>query len=90
MLMVRDVVDKDGFHPVPKGAKICDLPVRTSGLNQKERKAEAEQAEWLAARAQAEAEVDAKHAKGAKKRDKKKEKRKAAIEAERWLEDQHG
>lgn len=36
---VRDVVHGDGFRPVPRGAKICELPVKAGGISQKERKA---------------------------------------------------
>ena len=50
---------------------------------EREKKTEAEQNAWEAQRAEAAAEVEAKHAKNASKRNKKKEKRKAAIEAER-------
>ena len=50
---------------------------------ERERKLEQAQKKWEEERAEAAAEVEAKHEKNAKKRDKKKEKRKAAIEADR-------
>ena len=40
VFMVRDQDDSEGFRPVPRGAKICDLPVRMAGSSQKDRKAD--------------------------------------------------
>jgi hypothetical protein len=37
--MVREQVDGEGFRPVPRGAKICEIPVKSGGLSQRERKA---------------------------------------------------
>ena len=37
--MVRDRIDEEGFRPVPKGTRICDLPVKIGGRSQKEKKA---------------------------------------------------